>query len=67
MTRQELFFRGVDREEKARLMDACSKVIDLLRQKLKLERWECLLVVKTLHECFPIEDLFEEGAELDHG
>jgi len=60
MTRPRLFFRGVDNEEKAKLMEACSKVIDLLREKLKLKRWECLLVVKTLHECFPRDDLFEE-------
>lgn len=56
----ELFFRGVDKDEKWKLMKATDAVIDLLRQKMKLKKWECLLVVKTLYECFPVGDLFEE-------
>jgi hypothetical protein len=63
MTTYDLFFRGLDSEHKFKLMNACDEVIDLLRQKLKLEKWECLLVVKTLHECFPYGDLFEEKKE----
>lgn len=58
MSKQALFFRGLDDEEKIKLMTACDEVIELLREKLKLEKWECLLVVKTLYKCFPVGDLF---------
>jgi len=58
MAKQQLFFRGLDDTERIKLMDATDKVIDLLRKTLKLEKWECLLVVKTLYDCFPLGDLF---------
>jgi len=60
MSNYELFFRGLNSIQKFKLMNACDEVIDLLRGKLKLDKWECLLVVKTLHECFPLGDLFEK-------
>ena len=62
LSQYELFFRGVDDARKVKLMKATDAVIDLLRSKLKLERWECLLVIKTLYDCFPVEDLFKPEA-----
>lgn len=67
MAKQNLFFRSVDDAERTKLMNATDKVIDLLRTNLKLERWECLLVVKTLYECFPLEDLFQQKGDKVNG
>jgi len=52
-----IFYRKLDLEEKAKLNQACSLAIDFLHQKLKLKKWECYFVVKTLYEEFPLEEL----------
>ena len=58
-----LLFRGLDQQEKTKLINACHQVIDLLRKDLKLRIWECYLVSKVLLEEFPVEDLPKERGD----
>ena len=55
------FFRTLTSFDRALIDRACCKVIDLLHTELKLEKWQCLYVVKTLYEEFPLEELKEQG------
>lgn len=52
-----LFWRSCNQAKKDKLANATDRVIDLLRKELKLEPYECLLVVKTLYREFPLESL----------
>jgi hypothetical protein len=49
-----LFSRKIDQ---AKMDIACTTVINLLRQGLGLEIWECYFVIETLYKSFPKEDL----------
>ena len=55
-----LFVRSLTSEKKEKLSKACSATIDFLLTKLKLKKWECYFVVKTLFEEFPVDQLIEE-------
>ena len=58
-----LFSKTLTIEDRALINIACCKVIDLLHTEMKLEKWQCLLTVKTLYEDFPLEDLKEQGTK----
>jgi len=63
-TLHTLFYRSIQPETKLKLSDACCKTIDFLRKQLKLKKWETYLVVQTLFEEFPKDELLkEEGCQ----
>lgn len=54
-----LYFRKLSLEDKALVNAGCSACISLLYKKMKLEKWQCYLVVKTLFQEFPMEELLD--------
>ena len=54
-----LLFRKLTPEVKTRLSECSDKVIDYMRNTLKLEKWECYLLAETLYKSFPVEELLE--------
>ena len=54
---QMIFWRSFNSAEKDKLSNATNRVIDVLRKELKLEPFECLIVVRTLYQEFPLASL----------
>jgi len=57
---KELYYRELKDKDKKIIDKGCTACIDLLYNKMKLKKWQCYLVVKTLYDSFPREYLRTE-------
>ena len=54
---RELVVRKLTPENKKRLTEATHKILDFMKDILKLEEWEMYFAIDVLYKSMPIEDV----------